>query len=125
MIRTIRFLMVLYVVILMGCFDLSKNDPKLELTNEEIVHAMVEMYSINAAIQINDETFKDSTNQVYIAQLEKITGKKIATIRSDFEKLSQMPDSLLVLQNIAMDTLRMLQDRINTKSQYNFSDSLQ
>lgn len=109
----------------MGCFDLSKNDPKLELTNEEIVHAMVEMYSINAAIQINDETFKDSTNQVYIAQLEKITGKKIATIRSDFEKLSQMPDSLLVLQNIAMDTLRMLQDRINTKSQYNFSDSLQ
>ncbi len=89
------------------------------MSADEIVHAMVEMYTINAAVNINDVVFRDSTSAVYYEQLSKISGKSVTVIREDFEKLLLMPDSLLVLQNRALDTLRAIQDKTINKTTIN------
>jgi hypothetical protein len=96
------------------CFSSCKKEKKLVLTNDELVHAMVEIYTVNAALNINDVTLRDSTSQLYFKKVAEITGKPIETIRSDFELLIQMPDSLLQIQSRALDTLRMLAEKMNT-----------
>ncbi|MBK8886359.1 MAG: hypothetical protein IPN46_07305 [Saprospiraceae bacterium] len=89
--------------------------PKLEMTSDEIVHAIVQMYSVNAAVNISDFSFRDSISGVYLQQISKLTGHSIETIKSDFAKLQQMPDSLLVLQNRSLDTIRVIQERLLTR----------
>jgi len=94
-----------------SCSKSQKSYPKLEMTADEIVNAIVQMYTVSAAINVNDEKYRDSTSAVYYQQVAKLTGKSIEVIKSDFEKLELMQDSLLILQNRAMDTLRMMQER--------------
>jgi hypothetical protein len=81
------------------------------MTADEIVDALINMYSANASININDVGYRDSTSNVYFEQISKISGKSVDVIKSDFEKLQLMPDSLLVLQNRALDSLRVFQER--------------
>lgn len=104
------FIVVLIFLGMMSCGKKEKMYPKLEMTPDEIVHAMVQMYAANAAIHINDVKYRDSTSNKYFAQVAQLTGKSIEVIRSDFDKLQSMPDSLLVLQNRALDTLRTIQE---------------
>ena len=89
------------------------------MSADEIVECMVNMYTVNAAININDLSFRDSTTVKYYEQLSKISGKSVTTIKQDFEKLLLMPDSMLVLQNRALDTLRAIQDRTINKTTIN------
>ncbi|MBK9733509.1 MAG: hypothetical protein IPO92_00510 [Saprospiraceae bacterium] len=86
----------------------------LNMTNDELVKAMVDMYCVNAALNISDTQSRDSIKQIYYAQLNQITGKSIEDIRTDFDKLLLMPDTLVMLQNRALDTLRLMQDRSMT-----------
>ena len=102
-----------------SCTSDKKKYPVLSMSADEIVHAMVEMYTINAAVNINDVVFRDSTSAMYYEQLSKISGISVSVIREDFEKLLQMPDSLLVLQNRALDTLRAIQDKTINKTTIN------
>jgi len=101
---------------LTSCFNKEKSYPKLELSADEIVHALVQMYTANATINLNDAVFKDSTSSVYYSQVAKLTGKPIEVIKSDFEKLQLMQDSLIVLQTRALDTIRIIREKQMTKS---------
>lgn len=98
-----------------SCAKKNNDVPKLEMTSDEIVHAIVQMYSVNGAVNINDFSFRDSISGVYLQQISKLTGHSIETIKSDFAKLQQMPDSLLVLQNRSLDTIRVIQERLLTR----------
>lgn len=98
-----------------SCANKNRELPKLEMTSEEIVHTMVQMYSINAAVNISDFSFRDSLSGIYLQQISKLTGHSIETIKTDFAKLQQMPDSLLVFQDRALDTIRVIQERFLTK----------
>lgn len=98
-----------------SCAKKNNDVPKLEMKSDEIVHAIVQMYSVNAAVNINDFSFRDSISGVYLQQISKLTGHSIETIKSDFAKLQQMPDSLLVLQNRSLDTIRVIQERLLTR----------
>jgi hypothetical protein len=103
--------LILFFFILSGCANKKTNDSSLEMTKEELVSALIQLYTVNAAININDVDLRDSTSQVYFKQMESIVGKPMDVIRSDIEKLRTMPDSLLVIQGIALDTLRAIQER--------------
>ncbi|MEY3422462.1 MAG: hypothetical protein RIR48_2779 [Bacteroidota bacterium] len=113
MIRCFSFIVIF--LMLSSCRSKNRND--LVLTNDQLVHAMVEMYTINAALEINDATFRDSMSIVYFNKISEITGHSPEVIRKDFDKLVQMPDSLLMIQGRAMDTLRHLVEKsISTPS---------
>lgn len=101
---------------LMACFNKEKKYPKLEMTADEIVYALVQMYTVNAAINLNDAELKDSTSSVYYNQVAKLTGKPVEVIKSDFEKLQTMQDSLIILQTRALDTIRTIREKQMTKS---------
>jgi len=98
-----------------SCAKKNNDVPKLEMTSDEIVHAIVQMYSVNAAVNISDFSFRDSISGVYLQQISKLTGHSIETIKLDFAKLQQMPDSLLVFQDRALDTIRVIQERLLTR----------
>ena len=94
-----------------SCIKKQSEQPKLQMTSDEIVQALVQMYAVNAAININDVEFRDSTSNVYFEQIAVLSGRSVDVIKADFEKLQSMQDSLLVLQNRALDTLRAIQEK--------------
>jgi hypothetical protein len=98
-----------FLCIILSCSP-KKVDGKLSMTDDEIVHAMVQMYTANAAWNLNDISYQDSTKDKYYEDVAKIVGRPISDIKTDFETLLQMPDSLLVLQGRALDTLRKMQE---------------
>jgi hypothetical protein len=102
------------LLIIIGCG--KGHSPKLILTNDELVKAMVELYTINAALEIDDLTLRDSLSAVYLRKVADITGHSPEIIRNDFDKLILMPDSLLMIQGRALDTLRILTDRVYSPS---------
>ncbi|KXK38854.1 MAG: hypothetical protein J5I52_07395 [Saprospiraceae bacterium] len=97
-----------FIVGLLSCDYKSKPDNDLDMTNDEIVHALVELYTVNAANGINDPAVRDSMRMVYLKQVELVTGKPIDVIMSDLHKLNKMPDTLLKLQRRALDTIIQL-----------------
>jgi hypothetical protein len=84
---------------------------RLQLTEDQLVHALVEMYTVNAALQLNDVTYRDSLSNVYYKQVEKNLGIPVEQLRTDLEQLLQHPDSLVRLENRALDTLRVLLEK--------------
>lgn len=88
-----------------------KKNNELVLTNDELVHAMVQLYSINAALELNDASLRDTMSGVYFKKVSELTGHPTEIIKNDFDKLIQMPDTLLMIQGRALDTLRALMEK--------------
>jgi len=84
---------------------------RLRLTDDQIVRAIVDMYSVNATLNLNDIVYRDSLAKEYYAQFEKINGVPAEIVRGDLELLLQYPDSLVKLENRALDTLRVLLEK--------------
>lgn len=105
----IALILITFLSIAFSCSP-KKVDSKLIMTDDEIVHAMVQMYTANAAWNLNDISYQDSTKEKYYEDVAKIVGRPISDIKTDFETLLQLPDSLLVLQSRALDTLRKMQE---------------
>jgi hypothetical protein len=85
--------------------------PGLEMNSDDLVQVMIQLYMVSAALNINDIKYRDSTALIYYGQVAKITGRSMETIKSDFEKLQLMPDSLILYQGRALDSLRLMQER--------------
>lgn len=98
-------------LLILGCGKSTKSYPKLEMSTDEIVDALVQIYTINAANELNYTGIRDSMSLVYIEQVSDVTGLPISVIRSDIDKLKMMPDSLFILQSIALDTMRSIYER--------------
>lgn len=99
------------LLMILGCGKSNKSYPKLEMSTEQIVDALVQIYTINAANELNNTGVRDSMSLVYIEQVSEVTGLPISVIRSDIDKLKMMPDSLFILQSIALDTMRSIYER--------------
>lgn len=97
---------VVILFFVLGCGKPKKKYPKLEMSTEQIVNVLVQIYSVNAANELNDPSVRDSMANVYMDQISKMTGISVDVIRSDMDKLKTMPDSLFILQSAAMDSLR-------------------
>ncbi len=107
--RRLFFLLVLLIAI--SCGKPKKKYPKLEMSREQVINVLVQIYSVNAANELNDSAVRDSMANVYMDQVSEITGIPVSVIRSDLDKLKKMPDSLFVLQSAAMDTLRAVYEK--------------
>jgi hypothetical protein len=110
MIRS-EIIITVFLFTLAGCMGSQKNYPEMKMSADEIVQAMINAYSVNAAIQLNDATVADSVSGIYFSQLSAFTGRSPEFLRAEFEKLLLMPDSMLVLQNRALDSLRLMQEK--------------
>ncbi len=102
---------VILSLILISCGKPKKKYPKLEMTRDQIVNILVQIYSANAANEFNDAAVRDSMANVYMSQVSEVSGIPMAVIRSDMDKLKQMPDSLFILQSAALDTLRSVYEK--------------
>lgn len=110
-----RSFFLVFLLLVCGCRHEKKTVPQTTLTHDEIVKAIVELYTVNAALDINDAAFRDSTASVYFTQVSKILGRPAEVIREDFRILSAYPDTLMALQSKALDTLRELQFHLPAK----------
>jgi hypothetical protein len=103
------FILIAIIIFLVSC----KSKPPqydIKMSHAEIVKILVEMYSMNAAVAINDVTYRDSTHRIYFDQFGKFSGKNQDEAKRVFDQLLQHPDTLIMLQNIALDTLRKISD---------------
>ena len=89
-------------------YPLKNKDYELNTTSVKLIQNLL---TNEDKININDINLRDSTSKVYYKQIETIVGKPMDVIQSDLEKLKEMPDSLLVLQSMALDTLRAIQEK--------------
>lgn len=106
------FLLIFALTILhISCGKQNKSYPKLAMTTDQLVNVIVQIYAANAANEINDPLIRDSMANIYMAQVSETTSIPLDVIRSDFEKLKQMPDSLFILQSAALDTLRSIYEK--------------
>ncbi|MBK9255244.1 MAG: hypothetical protein IPM42_07145 [Saprospiraceae bacterium] len=96
-------------LILVACK--KDNTPKLTIPEDKLVMMMVDMYTIKATVQMNHESYKDSTRSAYYSQMEKIYNFPVSEIKKNFEELAKNQDSMMIIQNRAMDTIRVLQER--------------
>ena len=109
---------VLYAFMLLwlaSCKSKAIEKPVTTLSRDELVRAIVEMYTVNAALNINDISYRDSTYEVYLQQVSKILDKPADVIREDFRILVNHPDTLMALQSAALDTLREMQFHMPAK----------
>jgi hypothetical protein len=104
----------IYVFILMlfiGCKTDDSIDMGLSMTHNELVNALIDLATINGATNLNEISAKDSLAQLYFSKIEMTTGHNIVEIRRNLDILIKYPDTLLMLQNRALDTLRAMQER--------------
>jgi len=113
MIRTIFIIGI--ISFLPSCIEKNKVT-QLSLSNDELVHAMVEMYTLQASLNLNDIDYRDSMANIYYSKVAENTGRSAEFIRNEFEKLVLMPDTLVMIQSRALDTLRYLQDNRYSQS---------
>jgi len=85
--------------------------PKLTLSEEKIVNLLVDLYIIKSTIATNHPDYQDSTRLIYFEQLSNIHGISISEIKLNLEELTKDPDSLMILQNRALDTFRIYQEQ--------------
>jgi hypothetical protein len=111
MIKSYRILVLILLWVFSGCVNPKKEYPDINMSADEIVQAMINAYTVTAAIQLNDASLRDSVSDVYFNQMATFTGRSTEFLRTEFEKLLLMPDSMIVLQNRALDSLRLMQEK--------------
>ncbi len=90
--------------------QISTSKPKLTMTNDQLVEAMIELYTAKAAANLSNVEYRDSLMDLYYVQIAKKMGKPVQEIESNFNELLKVPDSLVMIQNRAMDTIREWQN---------------
>lgn len=113
MVYYFKLLLVMLFVSNFSCNNKSTVVPELTLTNDQIVQVLVDIYCAKAAVELNDLNVRDSVHRLYFKQVSESIGQPMEVIETDFEKLRLMPDTLILLQNRALDTLRTMLDKAN------------
>lgn len=103
--------MTLALLLLFGCRSEVKN-PSLTMDSADIVHAMVQIATINGVLEVSDASLRDSLFRHYKTEIEHLTRHKYEDIVYNLNVLETMPDSLILFQSQALDTLRKLQNKI-------------
>jgi hypothetical protein len=102
---------ILIYVIFLGCSSEVKN-PSLTMDSADIVHAMVQIATINGVLEVSDASLQDSLFQHYKTEMEHLTQKEYEEVMYNLRVLETMPDTLILLQTQALDTLRKLQNKL-------------
>jgi tRNA A22 N-methylase len=101
----------LYGILLVGLMScrFSSSKPDLTMSNDELVDAMIDIYTARASADLSPLEMRDSMMTGYFATIAKNQGKPIEEIIKNFEELMKAPDTLVLIQNRAMDSLRQWQ----------------
>lgn len=94
-----------------SCKKKVVNDIGLTMTNDELVEALINLSTVNGANNLNDPASKDSLSKIYLKKIESLGGQNMKEIRRNLDILTKHPDTLLMIQNRALDTLRAMQER--------------
>ena len=92
-------------------------EPVRSIPEDTLVSIIIDLYSVKAAINMNHPTLQDSTSKVYFDQLSSIYGYSPDEIKYNLEMLSANIDSMMILQNRALDSLRLYNEK-RYQSQY-------
>jgi hypothetical protein len=87
------------------------------IPEDTLVSIMIDLYSLKAAINMNHPSLQDSTSKVYYEQMQSIYGYTPDEIKHNLELLSTDIDSMMILQNRALDSLRLYNEK-RYQSQY-------
>lgn len=73
---------------------------------------MVDYYTIQSAVTLSDKSKRDSLYKDFTEKYAAQHQISLAEIQKELKTLESYPDSLIVFQNIALDTLRIIQENI-------------
>jgi hypothetical protein len=80
------------------------------MSRDQIVQSLVDISLVNGAVQLTDPRYRDSLLEIY-TNIIYSNGKDPKEIRRNLTILMDYPDTLLHFQNIALDSLRAIQER--------------
>lgn len=82
------------------------------MNSGEVVHALAQVATMNAMLEVSDVSVYDSLSQHYKNEISRVTQRDYEEIIYNISLLETMPDTLIVLQTRALDTLRKLQNKL-------------
>lgn len=92
-----------------GC-NTAEDKQELTMTSSEIVNAMVQIAIVKGVLEVSAAPLHDSLFQHYKTEVELLTKKDYSEVIKNLTLLEKYPDSLVVYQTRALDTLRNLQN---------------
>jgi hypothetical protein len=103
------------IIITLGCH--APAESVRSIPEDTLVSIIIDLYSVKAAINMNHPSLQDSTSKAYFDQLSGIYGYTPDEIKYNLETLSSDIDSMMILQNRALDSLRLYNEK-RYQSQY-------
>ncbi|MEZ4910216.1 MAG: hypothetical protein R2774_05090 [Saprospiraceae bacterium] len=89
-----------------------KKHETVHFDRDKIVHFLVDFYTIQSASALSDKSKQDSLYREYAEKYAIQHNISLNEIQKELKNLEFYPDSLIVFQNMALDTLRMIQEEI-------------
>ncbi|MCB0660561.1 MAG: hypothetical protein KDC04_06480 [Saprospiraceae bacterium] len=90
----------------------KKKTSDITFDQEKVVHLLVDYYTIHSSSILSEKTIQDSIEESYLKVYCQHKNTSPQEIRKMLEQLQAYPDSLIKYQNIALDTLRRIQEEI-------------
>ncbi|MCB9309366.1 MAG: hypothetical protein H6567_04830 [Lewinellaceae bacterium] len=90
----------------------KKKTSDITFDQEKVVHLLVDYYTIHSSSILSEKTIQDSIEESYLNVYCQHKNTSPQEIRKMLEQLQAYPDSLIKYQNIALDTLRRIQEEI-------------
>lgn len=113
------------ILLLISCWENKNNMDKRILSTSDQVKLLVDLYLIDATIDLSQVVHRDSIKATYLEYLNTTKGYSSELITYNLEYLKNNPDTLVHIQNIALDTLREIQNNLQSsgrKFYYNLAD---
>lgn len=86
------------------------------IDEETTVRLLIDLYTIDAANELNDVVFRDSMRYVYYDMLAHKYNLPYQSIDNHFRWLASQPDSFVVLKSRALDSIRVITENIYKKA---------
>lgn len=96
-------------------FACKDKSPELPLEKHKLVELMTDIYVAESMASHADLSVRDSVHGLYIQQVSIRHKMTIDEINQVMKKLTEMPDSLYLIQGIAIDSLSARQSREQEK----------
>lgn len=109
--KHIKFILVMIVFTTSG-ISCKKQEPLLPMPKEKLIQLMQDIYVAESMAAHADLEVRDSVHALYLEQVAKNHRLTTNDIRNILKKLSEMPDSLYMIQGLAIDSLNARQSRI-------------
>lgn len=84
----------------------KKKGRKLPLEKEKLVQILLDIYIAEGMAEVADLSVRDSVKSIYMFQVADKHKMTLYEMEGVLKKIGQMPDTLYMLQGMALDSLR-------------------